>query len=299
MREALRITVWTFSILVLSSPVLGFAFLKYNGLYDVYGSGNQEISEDSEPEQEECSLFVSFGSFQGNIATSGQQNTCGILLCEGNECGILLNQGSARIEDTDSSQVRARLQALYREKFEHAAELEHEEIVEEAEPPAKSAVEAYIVASNENRYGYALWQWMSVFSTAIVMTQVGFLTSVYTKENGKITGIYHLNFAFVIMYGIICGIIMVSLFASGLLQGSLFPEFSGDELNYGFNSISALKIRGPDWFKLAIWCYIAGFYERFLPSIFSDLLRSSKGNAEGGPASRSTEDNSEEAPASS
>jgi hypothetical protein len=53
----------------------------------------------------------------------------------------------------------------------------------------------------------------------------------------------------------------------------MFPTFTGAEANFGFNSWSALKFRGDDWFQLAIWCYIAGFYERFIPQVLDQVMK--------------------------
>jgi len=82
------------------------------------------------------------------------------------------------------------------------------------------------------------------------------------------------------------GFILYSLFLSGIVQGSLFPDFSGIDLK--FNSVVGLftdvaPANNLDAARALIWAFVAGFSERMVPNIL-DKVASEGENAATTPA---------------
>ncbi|XOF32509.1 MAG: hypothetical protein ACL93V_10755 [Candidatus Electrothrix sp. YB6] len=87
--------------------------------------------------------------------------------------------------------------------------------------------------------------------------------------------------------GGIFAVVLMLMFLSGLVQGELFPDFY--EVKFDPDSHAALKKSIRDWFqytlpdssismgKLLFWSFIAGFSERFVPS----LIKTTTGKATG------------------
>lgn len=64
------------------------------------------------------------------------------------------------------------------------------------------------------------------------------------------------------------------VFAGGLVEGPLFPEFScqGDDCNTFAGFVSSWSPTGPaDYAKVVVWGFVAGFSERFVPDIMNGL----------------------------
>jgi len=80
-------------------------------------------------------------------------------------------------------------------------------------------------------------------------------------------------------------IVAYALFASGLLEGTLFPSFSGGgtdykDLNSVFNGMAPST--SADAAKAIIWGFIAGFSEKMIPNILDKMGEdaAAKGNQE-------------------
>jgi len=72
------------------------------------------------------------------------------------------------------------------------------------------------------------------------------------------------------------GFILYSLFLSGIVQGSLFPDFSGIDLK--FDSVVGLftdvaPANNLDAARALIWAFIAGFSERMVPNILDRVAK--------------------------
>jgi len=84
------------------------------------------------------------------------------------------------------------------------------------------------------------------------------------------------------------------LFLSGLLEGILFPKFAipgGEGLQTaapsGLNTanikgffMNTYPASGPDLAKLIFWCFLAGFSERFVPQIITNIGAKATSNKE-------------------
>jgi hypothetical protein len=74
--------------------------------------------------------------------------------------------------------------------------------------------------------------------------------------------------------GAISAVILYLVIAGGLLEGALFPKFTLSEDNStreflkGFLTVMT-PYKAPDYAKLVVWSFIAGFAERFVPDTLS------------------------------
>ena len=251
---------------ITAAPVFVFAYLKYHGLEDPTGAG----SEYEEVEATAiCYVWLKYDQFEHKITTQG--DPCGVMICEDGGCGVKFVQGSSEVVDAQSDQLREQAVA----EFDRLNKPTNAEEPEDTSPQEQNESEA-IAEEEESVYKYPLWQWLSIFSVAITFSVFGVSTSVISRKDTRYpVSIFRSVRAVLAIYFLACvsGVLLVSLFAGGFLQGNLFPNFSGDLFNYGFNSWVALKFRGQDWFKLAVWAYISGFYERFLPDILDSVIK--------------------------
>lgn len=73
----------------------------------------------------------------------------------------------------------------------------------------------------------------------------------------------------------ILAIVVYGLFLSGLVQGSLFPEFENSTQSYGGLTQMLLGMAPKtnlDAAKAILWGFIAGFSERFVPNIIDSVI---------------------------
>jgi len=80
------------------------------------------------------------------------------------------------------------------------------------------------------------------------------------------------------IYGGIFALVLYMLFLSGLLEGNLFPDFGIPEFN---NPPTTENLRdlftkaypktASDFAKFAVWSFVAGFSERFVPQIIGKM----------------------------
>ena len=77
----------------------------------------------------------------------------------------------------------------------------------------------------------------------------------------------------------IFGFLLYLLFASGLLTGALFPEFSGLENPFetAQSMIEQTKVKtNLDGIKALVWSFIAGFSEKMVPNILDKIAKDSE-----------------------
>lgn len=71
--------------------------------------------------------------------------------------------------------------------------------------------------------------------------------------------------------GAIFALVLYLIFAGELLKGGIFPDFSK---NLDPKTGYLMGISFQDWSKLLVWCFIAGFAERFVPDVLTRLTGS-------------------------
>lgn len=81
------------------------------------------------------------------------------------------------------------------------------------------------------------------------------------------------------IYGGIFSLLLYVIFLSNLISGQFFPSFrfplipdSGVDSAYLQNFLTnTYPSSGPDFAKLIFWCFVAGFSERIIPQIISNI----------------------------
>jgi hypothetical protein len=264
MRKYIYILLTMFVCVVTLLPFFTFAYLKYNGLEDA--AAQYDVIE--ELDTPSCMLAISLPSFE-KIEDNG--DICVTVLCSSGGCGFQSRHGNQLTTYASNDAARAELVA-FAEKAQPADDNPDDAGEADEEPLEETAI----------NYEYSLWQWLSILSIGITFSLLGIITSVVSRRGSSSGGNLAKDasgFTVVYFMSVASALVMISLFAGGFLQGSMFPNFSGDILNFGFNSWSALKFRGDDWFQLALWCYIAGFYERFIPDVLDQVMKRSADGA--------------------
>lgn len=80
------------------------------------------------------------------------------------------------------------------------------------------------------------------------------------------------------VYGGVFSLLLYIVFLAKVLQGSLFPEFYIPEFSTVVSDYDIQRLltqcypkTGPDFAKLIFWSFVAGFSERFVPQIISNI----------------------------
>jgi hypothetical protein len=81
------------------------------------------------------------------------------------------------------------------------------------------------------------------------------------------------------IYGGIFAILLYVIFQSQFISSIVFPEFSyppipesGVDSQYFVDFVrDTVPKSGPDFMKLMFWCFVAGFSERFVPRLISEI----------------------------
>jgi len=84
-----------------------------------------------------------------------------------------------------------------------------------------------------------------------------------------------------IISGAISALVVFSVFAGGMVQGALFPtfvnKFTYTDAPFPMKLYDFFNSTGPqthlDHGKLLVWCFIAGFAERFVPDMLDRFTK--------------------------
>lgn len=113
--------------------------------------------------------------------------------------------------------------------------------------------------------------WIAIISLAVTSSVLGVLVSALSRKysEGEVVDGSLSNVFTVIFLGIVSASILLCLFIGGFISGELFPDFWENNTQ---GSWICLNFRMDSWGKLAVWSFISGFYERFVPNILDKLL---------------------------
>src|SRR5215471_17690033 len=89
--------------------------------------------------------------------------------------------------------------------------------------------------------------------------------------------------------GAVFALVLYMLMLGGLINGDIFPRFMKPEENQnGLVLLEFLKQGKPanpaDYAKLIVWCFVAGFAERFVPDTLSRLVSRTQGDKKSKPS---------------
>jgi hypothetical protein len=100
------------------------------------------------------------------------------------------------------------------------------------------------------------------------------------------------------VFGGVFALVLYLLFLAGIVKGPLFPKITIPPFTTEAPTIEELKgfftetlpASGSDFAKLAFWCFVAGFSERFVPQI---IQRVSNGGEQAAGSDRQRRENPE------
>ncbi|SDL94451.1 hypothetical protein SAMN05192555_10810 [Franzmannia pantelleriensis] len=92
------------------------------------------------------------------------------------------------------------------------------------------------------------------------------------------------------IFGGVFALVLYLVFLSGIVSGDLFPQFSFPPEDAGASGddfmLSIFRetypSSGPDLAKLLFWSFVAGFSERFVPQLISNVTSSASSTSRGG-----------------
>ncbi len=77
------------------------------------------------------------------------------------------------------------------------------------------------------------------------------------------------------LFAMIFAFMLIALFSSGLIQGSLFPNYNNTDSCFehlpGLLQL-VVPLTNADAVKVVVWCFVAGLFERFVPNILDSLV---------------------------
>jgi hypothetical protein len=115
-------------------------------------------------------------------------------------------------------------------------------------------------------FSYTSWVWFAICSSALFFGALGSTVSFMSRADP--VEISRRSIVAAQTLGAVFALILSLMFIGGLIQGSLFPAFTGSRW-------IELIFDVPSWAKLMVWSFIAGFSERFVPDLLTRLIQRS------------------------
>ncbi|MDX0140803.1 hypothetical protein GOC46_28870 [Sinorhizobium meliloti] len=306
------------TLLIYLVPVVLFAFLKYNGLEDTRGyadAANESVegtSNSAQPESDTtnpeiqptfsdsqnpfdtCISRIAINQFHEQFVASPY---CATVICRNGQCGALVKSGSHTVTYADTPEMRSEINTAVADKEPREtrqSSVAHPQEIEingtrasptsdaEAQEKQTPAIVAYVMndpvsgavkSINSNKYGFFMILIVTIVSWTLFFSALGTISSMLPRAEGQNLSFMASRYPVFVTVAATSGILTLCLFIGGFVSGTLFPNFSSAS-----SSLLDLSFRGADWFKMAIWAYISGFYERFIPSILNTLTTRATGD---------------------
>jgi hypothetical protein len=99
---------------------------------------------------------------------------------------------------------------------------------------------------------YVSFEWLAIFSSAMFLGALGSTVSFFARHEPQDELKKPRTLMGTQLLGALFASVLLFTFIGGLVQGSLFPHIGAD-------SWSTLSFRVPEWCKLLVWSFIAGF----------------------------------------
>jgi magnesium-transporting ATPase (P-type) len=110
--------------------------------------------------------------------------------------------------------------------------------------------------------------WFTLFSSSAFFSCMGSLVSYLSRESDYLDDIENESFVLSVhIVGSIFGIMLLLLFMGGFVAGNLFPSFGYGGFFGIYHTVSSPQF----WAKLFVWTFIAGFSERLIPNLLTNL----------------------------
>jgi cytochrome bd-type quinol oxidase subunit 2 len=113
---------------------------------------------------------------------------------------------------------------------------------------------------------YVSLEWLAIFSSVAFLGALGATVSLFGRHDLNEQQLRkQRTLVNTQLLGAAFASVLLFTFIGGLVQGSLFPYIQA-------SSWTDLNIRVPEWSKLLVWSFIAGFSERFVPGLLDNLI---------------------------
>jgi hypothetical protein len=121
--------------------------------------------------------------------------------------------------------------------------------------------------------------WIALFTSSAFFSCMGSLMSYLSRNRDLKNDLKNNSFVLSLhLVGSIFGVLMLLLFLGGFIDGNLFPSFDNAGYFRLYHAFSGIQ----NWAKLFVWTFIAGFSERLMPELLSNIAKriSSKTNSD-------------------
>jgi hypothetical protein len=112
--------------------------------------------------------------------------------------------------------------------------------------------------------------WIALFTSSAFFSCMGSLMSYLSRNRDIKNDIRNNSFVLSLhLVGSIFGVLMLLLFLGGFIDGNLFPSFDDAGYLRFYHTFTGIQ----NWAKLFVWTFIAGFSERLMPELLSNIAK--------------------------